>query len=159
MKLHIYSQTSTVIANQYRSRNYITRAFHLAVRRFAINGPDSKVHGANMGPTWVLSAPDGPHVGPMNLAIRGYIAMVLGVTIITSRWYSTCASTILLPKFLAKFQSDQSTRKLNISHRLEILCDLVVRPLSAQWIDRGPCKVTCLTACISIYRWFNTRQK
>ena len=33
--------------------------------------PDSKVHGANMGPTWVLSAPDGPHVGPMNLAIRG----------------------------------------------------------------------------------------
>ena len=32
--------------------------------------PNSKVHGANMGPTWVLSAPDGPHVGPMNLAIR-----------------------------------------------------------------------------------------
>ena len=31
--------------------------------------PDSKVHGANMGPTWVLSAPDGPHVGPMNFAI------------------------------------------------------------------------------------------
>ena len=32
--------------------------------------PDSKVHGANMGPTWVLSAADGPHVGPMNVAIR-----------------------------------------------------------------------------------------
>ena len=32
--------------------------------------PDSKVHGANMGPTWVLSAPDGPHVGPMNFALR-----------------------------------------------------------------------------------------
>ena len=32
--------------------------------------PDSEVHGANMGPTWVLSAPDGPHVGPTNLAIR-----------------------------------------------------------------------------------------
>ena len=31
--------------------------------------PDSKVHGANMGPTWVLSSPDGPHVGPMNPAI------------------------------------------------------------------------------------------
>ena len=35
--------------------------------------PDSKVHGANMGPTWVLWAPDGPHVGPMNLAIRVFI--------------------------------------------------------------------------------------
>ena len=23
--------------------------------------PDGKVHGANMEPTWVLSAPDGPH--------------------------------------------------------------------------------------------------
>ena len=31
--------------------------------------PDSKVHGANMGPTWVLLSPGGPHVGPMNLAI------------------------------------------------------------------------------------------
>ena len=32
--------------------------------------PDSKAHRANMGPTWVLLAPDGHHVGPMNLAIR-----------------------------------------------------------------------------------------
>ena len=32
--------------------------------------PDSKVHGANMGRTWVLLAPDGPHVDPMNFAIR-----------------------------------------------------------------------------------------
>ena len=32
--------------------------------------PDSKVHGAKTGPTWVLSAPDGPHGGPINLAIR-----------------------------------------------------------------------------------------
>ena len=34
--------------------------------------PDSKVHVANMGPTWVLSAPAGPHVGPMDLAIRAF---------------------------------------------------------------------------------------
>ena len=33
--------------------------------------PDGKVHGANMGPTWVLLSPGGPHVGPINLAIRG----------------------------------------------------------------------------------------
>ena len=35
--------------------------------------PDSKVHGANMGPTWVLSVPDGPHIGLKNLAIRDII--------------------------------------------------------------------------------------
>ena len=34
-----------------------------------MNSPDSKVHWANMEPTWVMSAPDGPHVGQMNLAI------------------------------------------------------------------------------------------
>ena len=28
-----------------------------------------------MGLTWVLSAPDGPHIGPMNLAIWGCIVM------------------------------------------------------------------------------------
>ena len=29
--------------------------------------PDSKVHGANMGPTWVLSAPGGPMLSPWTL--------------------------------------------------------------------------------------------
>ena len=36
--------------------------------------PDSKVHGANMRPIWVLSAPDGSHVGPMNLSIRVFMS-------------------------------------------------------------------------------------
>ena len=32
--------------------------------------PDSKIHGANMGLIWGRQGPDGPHVGPINLAIR-----------------------------------------------------------------------------------------
>ena len=31
--------------------------------------PDSRVHGANMGPIWGRQDPDWPHVGPMNFAI------------------------------------------------------------------------------------------
>ena len=31
--------------------------------------PDSKVHGANMGPVWGRQDPGGSHVGPMNFAI------------------------------------------------------------------------------------------
>ena len=31
--------------------------------------PDSKVHGANMGPIWGRQDPGGPHVGPINIAI------------------------------------------------------------------------------------------
>ena len=73
------------------------------------NIPDSKVHGANMGPTWILSVPGGPHVGPMNLAIRDellctvwglvmkcYMLYVLHHIIVTIptmhntvRWYQT----------------------------------------------------------------------
>ena len=37
---------------------------------YVIACSDSEVHRAIMGPTWVLLAPDGPHVGPRNLAIR-----------------------------------------------------------------------------------------
>ena len=57
---------------------YVTFIVHYHVfmtwrNRFAFYyNPDSKIHGANMRPTWVLPAPDGPHVGPMNLAIWEY---------------------------------------------------------------------------------------
>ena len=54
------------------------------------NIPDSKVHGTNIGLTWVLSAPDGPHVGPMKLAVRDTIYYIL---------YYTC------PLFVRKSQS------------------------------------------------------
>ena len=37
--------------------------------RIISNDPDNKVHGGNMGPTWVLSTPVGPQIGLMNLAI------------------------------------------------------------------------------------------
>ena len=37
------------------------------------SNPDSKVHGANMGPIWGRQDPGGPHVGPMNFAIWEYL--------------------------------------------------------------------------------------
>ena len=40
------------------------------LQEYPVAYPDNKVHGANMGPTWVLLALDGRHVGPMNLATR-----------------------------------------------------------------------------------------
>ena len=35
-----------------------------------LTNPDYKVHGANMGPIWVLLAHAGPHVGVVNFAIK-----------------------------------------------------------------------------------------
>ena len=39
--------------------------------------PNSKVHGANMGPTWGRQDPRGLHVGPMNLATWDMIVYLL----------------------------------------------------------------------------------
>ena len=38
-------------------------------RQYACSCPNSKVHGANMGPIWGRQGPGGHHVGPMNFAI------------------------------------------------------------------------------------------
>ena len=51
--------------------------------------PDSNVHGANVGPTWVLSAPDGSHVGPMNLAIRVDLATAV------TQWGMSCYELLM----------------------------------------------------------------
>ena len=37
------------------------------------NFPDSKVHGANMGPIWCRQDPGGPDIGPMTFAIWVYV--------------------------------------------------------------------------------------
>ena len=46
--------------------------------------PDSKVNEANMGPTWVLSAPDGPMLGQRTLLSGKLLSSILAVTTVTS---------------------------------------------------------------------------
>ena len=45
------------------------------------NVPDSKMHGANVGPTWGRKDPGGPHVGRMNLAIWGVLVQIISVSL------------------------------------------------------------------------------
>ena len=47
-------------------------------KSICISSPDSKVHGANMGPIWGRQDPGGPHVGPMNFAIWVYMVGRIG---------------------------------------------------------------------------------
>ena len=60
-------------ANFYRTCNVNLKPAALVLQSLAKQHtsefPDSKVHGANMGPIWGLQDPGGPHVGSMNLAI------------------------------------------------------------------------------------------
>ena len=68
------------------------------------NNPYSKVHGANMGPTWVLSAPDGPHVGPMNLAIREALICTKGGLVhdgIYASWSLNTLTSLASPRYLS----------------------------------------------------------
>ena len=47
----------------------------LIILRVEKHYPDSKVHGANMGPIWVRQDPGGPHVGHMNFAFWVSLAL------------------------------------------------------------------------------------
>ena len=49
----------------------------MIMRRQFWDHSDSKVHGANMGPTWGRQDPGGPHVGPMNFAIWDLIFIMV----------------------------------------------------------------------------------
>ena len=64
LKINGHWFSNSLLPNWYKSLSDATLAQLYTIC------PDSKVHRENMGPTWVLSAPDGPYVGPMNLAIR-----------------------------------------------------------------------------------------
>ena len=60
--------------------------------KFLYHIPDSKVHGANMGPTRGLQDPGGPHIGPMNY-LGCHLKYVEGSFIGTEllcAWKQTC---------------------------------------------------------------------
>ena len=67
--------------------------------------PDSKIHGANMGPTWVLSAPGGPHVRPINLVIK-----VLSL----KEWRNSSEKVFLLSVWMG-FEIDRLVQDCGIS--------------------------------------------
>ena len=52
----------------YEKLYFLNALRYVIWKWFVLQYPDSKVHGANMGPTWDLSAPDGPRDDLMNLS-------------------------------------------------------------------------------------------
>ena len=65
-------------------RVYLTTSFKVLL---IYAHPNSKVHGANMGPIWGRRDPGGPHVGPMDFAIWG-------------NWYGHLSKMQMLPCFI-----------------------------------------------------------
>ena len=70
---HHNNANNAIIQSSISSTNCLGRrknTSQLCIPWLLYQHPDSKVHRANMGPIWGRQDPDGPHVGPMNLAIR-----------------------------------------------------------------------------------------
>ena len=63
-----YMLVMKYIRNRHYTELNIYEFFHI---------PESKVHGANVGPICGRQDPGGPHFGPMNFAIWDYLAMSL----------------------------------------------------------------------------------
>ena len=75
--------------------------------------PDSKLHGDNMGPTWVLSVPDGPHVGYQGSDLGAALGNFGYITWVTN--FSERKSL-----FIAQFR--QKINKVNTCFSLRALC-------------------------------------
>ena len=78
-----FTKSSYQGAALYRYQTYFCMKYYVAFvyktyfiktgidsRKMSVPYLDSKVHEANMGPTWVLSDPSRPHIGLMNLTNR-----------------------------------------------------------------------------------------
>ena len=81
--------------------------------------PDSKVYGANMGPTWGRQDPGGPHGGLMNLAIWHYGQLWHNIWMMSHEPWGISLHWILncLSKSLFKLSANKSL-KLWIAHPL-----------------------------------------
>ena len=50
-------------------------------KEFSWVNPNTKVHGANMGPSWGRQDPGGPHVGHMNFAIWETFSILIKISL------------------------------------------------------------------------------
>ena len=128
-----------------RGTKRVIKIINLAAIFIRIPVPDSEVHGANMGPTWVLSAPDGPHVGPMNPALRGTKRVIKIINMAATIAYFYChwsLSVNPMINFCAVREKNVvkiPTMLMNVKHSLEEgLWTSVVKPYKA--MDSKPRK-------------------
>ena len=91
---------------------------------YAINTQIAKIHGANMGPTWALPVPDGPHVCPMNIAVR------VGTLLTTqmNMMFANCLGHIKIPNLWLFLEWNTITHGI-YQHTNCLLLDVVIGKL------------------------------
>ena len=117
--------------------------------------PDSKVHGANMGPIWVLPAPDGSHVDPMILAMR--VLQPLDYHIMLAWWHLECQWG-MEPGWHRPFVIDWSKHRLELPRSQWIVgsndrqeSQPFQRPLTVPLYSRNPAVRAAQGDCERVY--------
>ena len=87
MHSNIYIYIYIYIYNRIRAIKTVWNMCLFILPRSSLKhiNPDSNIHGANMGPTWVLSAPDGPMLAPWTL-LSGKSTLPVMATCCTITW-------------------------------------------------------------------------
>ena len=116
--------------------------------------PDSKAHGANLGPVWVRQDPGRPHVGPMNLATCKAI-----ITRFRSWNNMGCAVCFALCSYSYHLINTWWRHQMETFFALLALCVgnspvPVNSPHKGQW--RGALLFSSISACINA--WVNNRE-
>ena len=79
--------------------------------------PDSKVHGANMGPTWGRQDPGGPHVGSMNFALWELFRFcVLFISLQQRQMGFTASQSLATRLFVQQLIDDNSKENIKVLH-------------------------------------------
>ena len=103
------------------------------------DNPDCKVHRANMGPTWVLSAPGWPHVGPRNFAIWERSVLKNSVYLMTNgegiRWVT---SSIFIYTYITGLTIGRLSRTRRVAIPLPMDASSVINDF-----EMKPCPVQC----------------
>ena len=82
--------------------------------------PDSKVHGANMGPIWGRQDPGGPHVGPMNFYQLGQSLLCFCFLNLCLHWRSrNIVVSLLLFRPLLRY-CNIATDSHNVGNRVQL---------------------------------------
>ena len=76
--IHVILESAKDTVNKVLKQNNVEQIIYMSnTGEYTLQAfPDSKVHGANMGPIWGQQDPGGPHVGPMNFAIWELVLLV-----------------------------------------------------------------------------------
>ena len=112
--------------------------------------PDSKVHGANIGPTWVLTAPDRLNDAPNAYWYQGIISWLLAIVIFTSIFlllscWRNCVNVAVkrrLPAYHAEVQGQDSHLSF---HRQR------TRALNDMYCACAVCTIHATILCIKSY--------